>query len=172
MSGLHCRWLLAGSCGGVGVHSWGLSVFFAFLLPPFFCTCVRLPHLACWDFARRRQVVCSMGDLLEMKQKEVLRTFFSLFDWWDVFVCVCVPACVLILRLHDLERTTFSLYCIYTWTGPGPPLTSFCPRGCSLPALQPCWCLGGSSGMKNPPFRPQPRVFESFRRSLQLCCGP
>ena len=75
--GLHYRWLLAGSGGGVGVHSWGLSVFFfAFLLPPFFCTCVRLPHLACWDFARRRQVVCSMGDLLEMKQKEVLRTFF------------------------------------------------------------------------------------------------
>ena len=25
--GLHYRWLLAGSCGGVGVHSWGLSVF-------------------------------------------------------------------------------------------------------------------------------------------------
>ena len=46
-----------------------------------------------------------MGDLLEMKQKRGLEDFF-LGMTGGTCLCVCVPACVLILRLRDLEQTT------------------------------------------------------------------
>ena len=90
-------------------------------------------------------------------------------DWWDKFVCACVF--VLLVFFHStpfaLGANHITLYIVLYMGCPWLPLATNCPRGRSLSVLLPCWCPGCPLGMKNPPFRPQPRVIESFRRSLQ-----
>ena len=85
-----------------------------------------------------------MGVLLQNEIKEVFEDFFSWYDWWDMFVCGYVWSCLCVhTTLSRFRANHFLLvFCVYMdW--PWPPLASFCPRGCSLPALQPSWCLGG-----------------------------
>ena len=78
-------------------------------------------------------------------------------------VCVCVFFVLLVVfTAFSLLGANHFLFGIYI------PWQALAPLGLQLSAgLQPprptaCWCFGWSLGMKIPPFRPQPRVKESF----------
>ena len=85
-------------------------------------------------------------------------------------VCVCVFLSRLWFFTAFSLLGTNHLLGIYTLAGPG-PLGLQLSSGSQPPRPPACWGFGWSLGMKNPPLRPQPRVIESFRRSLQFCCS-
>ena len=93
-----------------------------------------------------------MGVLLQNEIKEVFEDFFlGMSGGTCLCVGMCGPACVFILRFRVLERTTFSLYFVYTWTGPGPPWLPSVRGGAASPPFSRVGVLGGAIGHEESP---------------------